>query len=614
VNTSLFELLKKPGKLVLCAGHGGADSGAVFGKFEEAKETVYLVDAISAALKARKLTIEQVPRGLALKGKIAWVNKNYGPGDAWALEIHRDSSEGITEERASKTCGVYCGDSQGSVQIGAFIRDALRRFGADERSWALSHRESRFGSLGWIHQTKPVAHLIELGFIEGRNDNAHLDWLAGIAAKAIYEAFSGHAWGEDLHPDLIPAAPKEAHPEAPNVPSPAGSRIEALADVYRVKDMGTLFKKLKVKVSWEDYDDLRQVTLAQWILESGRGESDLARLHLNFAGLKWRPEMESWAQPVDYEAHDGKVKYCKFSSQDAFIEGYWRFLMRPVYDGWNTHTNPSREFIRFLLACGYTESNTYLDEVTSLVPSATLLLSRQATPISAPIPGPVNHVKTVSDLFARAKGAIVIDPGHGGNRQLPGSSPNNATARPSNTLEKTMTLDMGLRIRKQLDTVAPNVTVYLTRDRDENVAGAKRAALAREKNADLFLSIHFNDGDKRVRGVEAFVRAKNKNEVKFGEDVAYAQRILKAVLNAYDALGSKTNDRHVKPDTETKLKGLAVLNRANLGEKPLACLCEMEFIDNPDVDALLNTNAKADQNKDTIAAYVAKALVESLPT
>jgi len=40
---------------------------------------------------------------------------------------------------------------------------------------------------------------------------------------------------------------------------------------------------------------LRMVTLAQWILESGRGTSRLATEYGNFAGLKWRPEMQGFA-------------------------------------------------------------------------------------------------------------------------------------------------------------------------------------------------------------------------------------------------------------------------------------------------------------------------------
>ena len=59
---------------------------------------------------------------------------------------------------------------------------------------------------------------------------------------------------------------------------------------------------------------LRAVTLAQWLLESGRGSSALAREHLNFAGLKWRPEMAPFATRIDYAAHDGADAYCRFAS------------------------------------------------------------------------------------------------------------------------------------------------------------------------------------------------------------------------------------------------------------------------------------------------------------
>ncbi len=66
---------------------------------------------------------------------------------------------------------------------------------------------------------------------------------------------------------------------------------------------------------------LRPVTLAQWILESGRGTSELARLHYNFAGLKWREEMTGYATKIRYVAHDGPDDYCAFTSPDAFIQG-----------------------------------------------------------------------------------------------------------------------------------------------------------------------------------------------------------------------------------------------------------------------------------------------------
>lgn len=97
---------------------------------------------------------------------------------------------------------------------------------------------------------------------------------------------------------------------------------------------------------------LRAITLAQWILESGRGTSALARDYANFGGLKWREEMKSYATPVTYGAHDGFDTYCSFESPRDFIRGYWRFIGRSVYSGWEAFTNDPNSYIEFLKSRG----------------------------------------------------------------------------------------------------------------------------------------------------------------------------------------------------------------------------------------------------------------------
>jgi uncharacterized FlgJ-related protein len=94
-----------------------------------------------------------------------------------------------------------------------------------------------------------------------------------------------------------------------------------------------LLREVNVAV-WNDllvyYRDLREVsaplkvaTLAQWIVESGRGRSKLARDYLNFGGIKYRERMVGHAEPVDYRGADGELTtYCKFSSVSAFVAGY----------------------------------------------------------------------------------------------------------------------------------------------------------------------------------------------------------------------------------------------------------------------------------------------------
>lgn len=78
---------------------------------------------------------------------------------------------------------------------------------------------------------------------------------------------------------------------------------------------------------------------------------------------------------------------------------------------------------------------------------------------------------------------IVVDPGHGGND--PGASANGL-------LEKSLTLDICLRLVEKL--AAYDAEIILTRDSDTLVDLIKRADIANRAAADFFLSIHCNAG------------------------------------------------------------------------------------------------------------------------
>ncbi|WP_299329201.1 glucosaminidase domain-containing protein [Parasphingopyxis sp.] len=128
---------------------------------------------------------------------------------------------------------------------------------------------------------------------------------------------------------------------------------------------------------------LRAITLAQWALESGRATSRLAKDHHNYAGLKWRPEMEGFAESVSYEAHDGTDDYCAFASPEAFIKGYWRFIGRSVYEGWQTYAEDPAGYICFLKSRGYAGDPHYLSRVLKLLPEAEQLLEDAETGVPA---------------------------------------------------------------------------------------------------------------------------------------------------------------------------------------------------------------------------------------
>lgn len=360
MNTSKLDILKQPDVIILATGHGGNDSGAIFGTNREADQTIFITDEIKQLLENRDLKVIVAPHSQDTDLTISWINRQYSTGKAWAIEIHRDSADDLSLDDASRRCGVYYKPTRKSQEVGSFIREAFVRYGAHKKSWARPDTDSNYKWLGWIRQTNPVAHLLELGFMQGKNDDSHLLWLANVAGAAIYESFTGNNFSQSSNNDS----------------SGQGDLLEQLAKKYKRTDLGKIFSSLNVDVNPEEFDDLKEVTLAQWILESGWATSPLAQQHNNFAGLKWRDEMRGYATPVTYRAHDGEDEYCKFENIDKFIEGYWRFLMRSPYRGWNDHTSEAREFIQFLLNCGYTTNDTYENTVVDkLVPRAIELLS-----------------------------------------------------------------------------------------------------------------------------------------------------------------------------------------------------------------------------------------------
>lgn len=193
MRTSSLNLLQEPTVVVLAAGHGGNDPGAVNPPYKERDQAITITDRTAALLREQGIEVEIAPHDKGLSQSITWVNQNFGFGDAWVLELHRDSADGLSFDDASRRCGIYYGTSESSKDIGNFVRDSFIRNGAHPKSWARSDTASRFGRLAWIRQTRPVAHLLELGFMQGNNDDDHLSWLAKVAAAAILEAFTGRS-------------------------------------------------------------------------------------------------------------------------------------------------------------------------------------------------------------------------------------------------------------------------------------------------------------------------------------------------------------------------------------------------------------------------------------
>jgi N-acetylmuramoyl-L-alanine amidase len=207
-----------------------------------------------------------------------------------------------------------------------------------------------------------------------------------------------------------------------------------------------------------------------------------------------------------------------------------------------------------------------------------------------------------------AKGIVVIDPGHGGTVDVGGSSKNNAES-PSGVLEKNMTLRFAFLVRDALQEAAQlgghDVKIFMTRDTDTNLGLSARAGVAKSKKADVFLSIHFNGFNGTSRGTETLISPKAINS-NHAADKALAQRVQTAAFNAIKAHDANAKDRKVKDQK------LGVLNEASLGTKARGCLVEIEFIDVPAVDTLLNLGPGSLQVRADICKAIAGAVLDDL--
>ena len=375
-----------------------------------------------------------------------------------------------------------------------------------------------------------------------------------------------------------------------------------------------LLERLALLYSQENvrYPKLKEVTLAQWMLESGRATSKLAKEHYNFGGLKWRPEMAPYASPISYEARDGVARYCKFATVESFINGYWAFINRAPYSGWEEHTGSGEDYIKFIGPI-YTPTAGYANKVLALVPEAKELLDNAGA-------SPVVSAETSTLPLV---GTIVLDPGHGGTSTVGSSSPNNAISV-SGVKEKKLTLDFSMILQDALKKAAAKknkqIKVVLTRTGDVNVGIVARAKFAATHKADLFLCLHFNgSANKNARGVETFFRAKVNGNLNLAEDMDFANVVNASLFDSLKSMDTGAVNRGVKPDTQTGPGKLGVMNDAHLGnasrpDKCRSCYVELEFITNPTVDKLLISGAEAAQNRQAIMDNLAKTIVKYMET
>ncbi|MFC0679151.1 N-acetylmuramoyl-L-alanine amidase [Lysobacter korlensis] len=228
-------------------------------------------------------------------------------------------------------------------------------------------------------------------------------------------------------------------------------------------------------------------------------------------------------------------------------------------------------------------------EVTNVDSVAT----QQPVP-TAPVAGPSRPLRPL---------VIAIDPGHGG--QDPGA------IGLEGSREKDVTLAIARELARQIN-ATPGLKAYLTRDNDVFLPLPRRAQLARQARADMFISIHADAAENRAaHGSSVYVlstkgassqRARWLADKENASDLIGGVRLGQASGTLASVLLDLTQSGHMKASEDAASQVLAGLRRVGRNHKPSveranfavlrtsdmpAMLVETAFISNPDEERRL---------------------------
>lgn len=193
--------------IILSAGHSLADPGAVYSGAKESFMTMELVKVAAEVLRKHGIGVLTVPDNLNLVDTIKWVNGRAAESAIeLCLEIHTNAS---TDTSARGVEAWYYHDfntgksDEKSKKLSQCLVDAIVVESSIPSRGVYDESTNHWGRLGFVHDTKPLAALVECGFLSNEtdrnillSDNGRNNIGKGIARGIL--AYMGEAWRPEL--------------------------------------------------------------------------------------------------------------------------------------------------------------------------------------------------------------------------------------------------------------------------------------------------------------------------------------------------------------------------------------------------------------------------------
>lgn len=293
--------------------------------------------------------------------------------------------------------------------------------------------------------------------------------------------------------------------------------------------------------------------IAQMVLESASGTSELAVYANNYAGLKYKANVASEfyvkvgsEQNADGTYTSSVMKWCKFPDMEAGVKGYFDFISAKRYENLKGVTDPL-EYLEKIKADGYATSLKYVQNVYAVIEKYNLTQydgERKEVPMRINV-----HAGHNPDGMV-ACGAIGLIKESTENRKVK---------------------DKVISKLRSLGHTVYDCTVEDGKNKTDVLQ--KIVAKCNAHEVDLDVSIHFNagaadtNGNGKTAGTEVFIYS-GTSKAK-----PYAQKVVQSI----EELGYRLRDDAVKDDVKTN-SYLYVLKNT----KAPAMLIECCFVDDAD--------------------------------
>lgn len=160
-------------RVILSAGHGAGDPGAVARGTTEREEVIQITDRVAEILRKNGgIEVVVMPHSIGnLVEEINWVNARYkGLYDALAVQIHKNAGGGTGNEVWTPS-----GGDDTIRAISAVICEEMTKSTGLRNRGVKDARNNRWGRLGWCDDTNTYACLIEAGFIDVDDNSDSMD-------------------------------------------------------------------------------------------------------------------------------------------------------------------------------------------------------------------------------------------------------------------------------------------------------------------------------------------------------------------------------------------------------------------------------------------------------